>query len=118
MRVQMRPGKHIHVQKHIHTYIYIHMHLYIRTYAYICSMCIAIFTCVCIICYTCSHTHTYIHIWYPPMNPRLVMVVWSSPTKTVLPALLVGFRIKGLGLPAVWFRVRGLGFYNFLYSRV
>ena len=49
------------------------------------------------------------------MNPRLVMVIWA---KTVLLALLVEFRIKGLGVPAVWFRVRGLGFYNFLYSRV
>ena len=29
------------------------------------------------------------------MKPRRVMAIWSSPTKTVLLALLVGFRIKG-----------------------
>ena len=37
------------------------------------------------------------------------------PSKTVLLALLVGFRVKVLGLP---FRVKGIGFYNFLYGRV
>ena len=61
------------------------------------------------------NTCMYIYIYrYPlPMNPRLVMVIWSSPTKTVLLTLLVVFRMKGLGLPAARFRVGGLGFYNF-----
>ena len=64
------------------------------------------------------YIYIYIYLVPPPPNRRLVMVIWSSPTKTVLLPLLVGFRIKGLGLPAVWSRCRGLGFNNFLYSRV
>ena len=80
-------------------YILLQMHMYLHIYIYV-------------------YIYIYIYAWYPPMNPRLVMVIWSSPTNTVLLALLVGFRIKGLGLPAVWFRPRGLGVNSFHYSRV
>ena len=59
----------------------------------------------------------YTYMWYhAAMNPRLVVVIWSSPKTAVLLALLVEFRVKGVGLPAVWSRVKGLGCYKFLYT--
>ena len=51
----------------------------------------------------------------PPKNPRQVMLIWSSPKTIVLLALLVRFRDKGLGVPAAWFRVKGLRF-EYLWS--
>ena len=30
------------------------------------------------------YIYRYIDMVLPPMNPRLVMVIWSSPTKAVL----------------------------------
>ena len=72
------------IQVYVYIYVYIQGYIYIHTCIYI-YIHIEIYTCI----------YIYIYIWYPPMNPRLVMVIWSSPTETVLLALLAGFRIKG-----------------------
>ena len=41
--------------------------------------------------HTYMHAYIYIYMYMvtpaPPMNPRLVMVIWSALTKTVLLAL-------------------------------